>query len=210
MEATTADWKQKPASVPWPKVGSILKRVIFAGEPEIPEWERKLQRERDLRRRDEMSRMAKSSSDGCLMVHPPRVYVHASVGEQQTAGVTPSIEDQQTTFAVWHFGNDAVGHPGVVHGGAISMALDESCGFAFFALGRGVGFTAYLHVNYRQPLPAATPILITVRPKKIDGECVCVSAAFCVQAALCACAPSMNICAFPCIYTNAHRCRRAL
>eukprot|EP00802_Teleaulax_amphioxeia_P003154 Tamp_03157.p3 GENE.Tamp_03157~~Tamp_03157.p3 ORF type:complete len:246 (+),score=46.94 Tamp_03157:30-767(+) len=184
LEATTADWKQKPAAVLWPKVGSILKRVVFAREPEIPEWERKLALERGLRRRDEMSRMAKSSSDGCLMVNPPRVYVHASVAEQHTAGAAPPSEaaaaapsaEDQTTFAVWHFGNDAVGHPGVVHGGAISMAVDESCGFAFFALGRGVGFTAYLHVNYRQPLPAETPILITVRPSKIDGRKVTLAA----------------------------------
>ena len=50
------------------------------------------------------------------------------------------------------------------------MAIDESCGFAFFALERGLGFTAYLHVNYRQPLPAGIPILVTVRQGQGRGS----------------------------------------
>jgi acyl-coenzyme A thioesterase PaaI-like protein len=161
-------------------MSSILGKLVFPREPEIPAWEAELQERHGLRRRDEMSRMAKSSADGCLMVHPPRIYVHAAPGSEGSGASAspgpPSEDDKHTTFAVWHFGHDSVGHPGVVHGGAISMAVDESCGFAFFALERGLGFTAYLHVNYRQPLPSGTPVLVTVKPKKIDGRKVTLEA----------------------------------
>lgn len=182
LDSTSADWRQKPRAVLWPKVSSIIGKLVFDPQPQIPAWEQDLQATNGLRRRDEMSRMAKSSSDGCLMVHPPRIYVHEAVQAPNvrdgadTAPAPAALSDKQSTYAVWQFGDDAVGHPGVVHGGAISMAIDESCGFAFFALNRGLGFTAYLHVNYRAPLPAGTPILVTVRPKKIDGRKVTLEA----------------------------------
>jgi hypothetical protein len=51
------------------------------------------------------------------------------------------------------------------------MAIDESCGHAFMDLGRGPGYTAYLHVNYKAPLPAGIPTLITVTPTKMEVNC---------------------------------------
>ncbi|KAJ1484697.1 hypothetical protein T484DRAFT_2491199 [Baffinella frigidus] len=56
------------------------------------------------------------------------------------------------------------------------MALDESCGHAFVSLGKGVGYTAYLHVNYKVPIPAGIPVLITVKPSKIEGRKVYLAA----------------------------------
>jgi hypothetical protein len=46
--------------------------------------------------RDEMSRMAKSSSDGCLMVHPPRIYVAGN----SEAAPPDMVFDKPTTYAV--------------------------------------------------------------------------------------------------------------
>eukprot|EP00960_Hanusia_phi_P066708 766457-Hanusia_phi.AAC.1 len=59
------------------------------------------------------------------------------------------------------------GHPDIVHGGALATAIDESCGHAFMALGRGLGFTAYLHVNYKKPTPAGIPLLVILLPLQL-------------------------------------------
>eukprot|EP00270_Netrium_digitus_P015249 TRINITY_DN5317_c0_g1_i4.p1 TRINITY_DN5317_c0_g1~~TRINITY_DN5317_c0_g1_i4.p1 ORF type:complete len:186 (-),score=46.36 TRINITY_DN5317_c0_g1_i4:56-613(-) len=53
-------------------------------------------------------------------------------------------------FALWKFGSEMVGHPGIAHGGAIAFAFDESFGILFASLCLGMGLTANLNVNYRK------------------------------------------------------------
>lgn len=45
------------------------------------------------------------------------------------------------------WGKHAVGHPGIVHGGATAALVDETCGALFLSSGLGSGFTANLNVG---------------------------------------------------------------
>ena len=51
------------------------------------------------------------------------------------------------------------GPPGYVHGGILSLLLDQSLGYAGVVAGRG-GMTRSLHVTYRRPTPLDTPLEI--------------------------------------------------
>lgn len=55
-------------------------------------------------------------------------------------------------------GDCAVGHPGIVHGGATATILDNAFGMLFFSCNLGTGFTANLNIDYRAPLPAGTDV----------------------------------------------------
>eukprot|EP00897_Mesotaenium_endlicherianum_P007728 jgi/Mesen1/6984/ME000364S06161 len=63
-------------------------------------------------------------------------------------------QDKPALTSVWTLGKDMVGHPKIVHGGAIAFAFDESFGILFASLNLGPGFTANLNVDYRKPFPA--------------------------------------------------------
>ena len=47
------------------------------------------------------------------------------------------------------FGDKLNGHPGIVHGGIISMAIDNTFGWLFTALEYPPSFTANLNINFR-------------------------------------------------------------
>jgi acyl-coenzyme A thioesterase PaaI-like protein len=51
------------------------------------------------------------------------------------------------------------GPPGYVHGGMSSLLMDQLLGAAAMAAGRW-GMTAHLQLDYRGPLPLATPLLL--------------------------------------------------
>lgn len=64
-----------------------------------------------------------------------------------------------------HFG----GWSGIVHGGVISMLLDEAMGYAAIADGR-VAVTAELTMRFRAAIPVATPVVITGRVARSRGR----------------------------------------
>ena len=57
-------------------------------------------------------------------------------------------DDEEITCII-HFGNKLNGHPGIVHGGIISTAIDNTFGWLFTALNYPPSFTANLNVNFR-------------------------------------------------------------
>lgn len=64
-----------------------------------------------------------------------------------------------------------VGHPTVVHGGAIAFAFDESFGVLFasaFAYQGKRGMTANLTVEYKKPYPANKHALIRARVENVE------------------------------------------
>eukprot|EP00290_Baffinella_frigidus_P006140 CAMPEP_0180136456 /NCGR_PEP_ID=MMETSP0986-20121125/11519_1 /TAXON_ID=697907 /ORGANISM="non described non described, Strain CCMP2293" /LENGTH=257 /DNA_ID=CAMNT_0022077513 /DNA_START=36 /DNA_END=809 /DNA_ORIENTATION=+ len=167
------------------KISTISKMLVAGTGAERPKWEDDIAAAPGLQLRETCTRMAQSSADGLLLLSPPRIYTTNPKGDlmPQTMSASSvqeakdsSVHHYDPTFCVWHFGSDATGHPNTVHGGAIAMALDESCGHAFVSLGKGVGYTAYLHVNYKVPIPAGIPVLITVKPSKIEGRKVYLAA----------------------------------
>ena len=70
-----------------------------------------------------------------------------------------------------YLGADICGHPGLVHGGALATLLDESLARCCFqALPNKVGLTANLNVNYRNPVPAGSYVLIRSKTAKVEGR----------------------------------------
>jgi acyl-coenzyme A thioesterase PaaI-like protein len=64
------------------------------------------------------------------------------------------------------FGPAYEGPPGHVHGGLLAAMFDELLGFAQL----GPGFTAYLHVNYRQPTPLNRALSVTAWVDRVEGR----------------------------------------
>eukprot|EP00270_Netrium_digitus_P015247 TRINITY_DN5317_c0_g1_i1.p1 TRINITY_DN5317_c0_g1~~TRINITY_DN5317_c0_g1_i1.p1 ORF type:complete len:207 (-),score=48.32 TRINITY_DN5317_c0_g1_i1:56-676(-) len=73
-------------------------------------------------------------------------------------------------FALWKFGSEMVGHPGIAHGGAIAFAFDESFGILFASLCLGMGLTANLNVNYRKPFMANSNGCLHASIDKVEGR----------------------------------------
>ena len=64
--------------------------------------------------------------------------------------------------ALLKFGKSLDGHPGVVHGGILALALDDVFGFSYHAIGIPMAVTANLNLNYRAAVPAGSQVLIQV------------------------------------------------
>lgn len=59
-------------------------------------------------------------------------------------------------------GSELDGHKGLVHGGLVSLLVDDVLGFGFFNLGIPKAVTAFLHINYVQGVPANSKVVILV------------------------------------------------
>jgi len=62
-----------------------------------------------------------------------------------------------------HCGKSLNGHPGVVHGGIVSMLFDNCFGWVFLASKINPGFTANLNVNFRKPCMAGATVIINAK-----------------------------------------------
>lgn len=78
--------------------------------------------------------------------------------------------DARSLRAIVRLGDQACGHPRIVHGGAIASILDDAFGVLFYAAKVGNGFTANLHVDYRKPLPAGTDVHVFTRIDRVEGR----------------------------------------
>lgn len=68
------------------------------------------------------------------------------------------------------FGSNLDGHTGIVHGGIISLLLDDAMGFAYEAMGISMAVTASLTVNYRNPVPAGATAIVRVHHTRTKGR----------------------------------------
>jgi len=100
--------------------------------------------------------------------------------------------DTEIVVADVRIGEKLNGHDGIVHGGIISLMLDDTFGWAYEAMCMNQGLfslyseeengdlpyvvTANLNVNYRAPLPAGSDVVIRVRHEKTDGRKIFYSA----------------------------------
>jgi len=94
------------------------------------------------------------------------------------------FESVEICAADVRIGEKLNGHDGIVHGGIISLMLDETFGWSYIAMCLNRGFTyqdaengdipfvvtANLTVNYRAPLPAGSNVVIRVRHEKKVGR----------------------------------------
>lgn len=80
-----------------------------------------------------------------------------------------SIDENVVTAHV-AFGEHLDGHPGIVHGGILSLMFDDLMGFGFYSLGIPMAFTANLNVDYRAPVPAGTRVRIDAQLESREGR----------------------------------------
>lgn len=57
--------------------------------------------------------------------------------------------ENKEVLSIFHFGDALNGHPGVVHGGILALAFDNSFGWVSIAGSSPPGVTANLNINYR-------------------------------------------------------------
>jgi hypothetical protein len=70
-----------------------------------------------------------------------------------------------------YLGPALCGHPGIVHGGLLATMLDEGLARACFpALPNKVGVTASLKLDYRQPCPGSSYIVLRAETTKVEGR----------------------------------------
>mmetsp|Transcript_22996 Transcript_22996/g.54580 ORF Transcript_22996/g.54580 Transcript_22996/m.54580 type:complete len:365 (+) Transcript_22996:34-1128(+) len=79
-------------------------------------------------------------------------------------------DDENVIVAFVSFGHRLNGHVGIVHGGILSLVVDDLCGFAFEAIGVQHAVTANLSLNYRSPVPENTTMKITIQLHKREGR----------------------------------------
>jgi acyl-coenzyme A thioesterase PaaI-like protein len=78
--------------------------------------------------------------------------------------------ESNEVWAVLRFGKSLNGHPGIVHGGIISTAFDNTYGWLFFSMKTRPAFTANLNINFRKPLYANSTVVIKAKLEEHTGR----------------------------------------
>jgi acyl-coenzyme A thioesterase PaaI-like protein len=77
-------------------------------------------------------------------------------------------QDEKEIYCFLRIGDRLNGHPGIVHGGIISLVIDASFGWLFMAMDIPKSVTANLNVNFRKPLIENTNIVIKAKITNIQ------------------------------------------
>ena len=104
------------------------------------------------------------------------VYRRVKIDEKTFQGKNPTGELAVADIRV---GKDLNGHKGIVHGGIISLLIDDTFGWGYEAMGRLKGktygdddfpivVTANLNIDFRNPLPANSDFVIRVFHERTD------------------------------------------
>ena len=78
--------------------------------------------------------------------------------------------NENVIIAHVELGSRIDGHPGVVHGGILSLIFDDALGFGFEALGVNMAVTANLNVNFRTPVMAGTNVRVVAQLEHREGR----------------------------------------
>lgn len=81
------------------------------------------------------------------------------------------LEEGKSLVSMLYVGTDLCGHVGIVHGGLLATLCDEGlarCGFS--ALPNKIGVTANLTINYRNPAPAGSFVVLKAETIKVEGR----------------------------------------
>lgn len=81
------------------------------------------------------------------------------------------LEESKKLVSISYLSTDLCGHVGIIHGGLLATMLDEGlarCGFS--ALPHKIGVTANLNINYRNPLPAGSYVVLKAETTKVEGR----------------------------------------
>ncbi|KAK9465175.1 HotDog domain-containing protein [Lipomyces arxii] len=87
--------------------------------------------------------------------------------------------DDRELVAVMHLGENLCGHPGIVHGGLLTIVMDEGLGgCAFTALPNQIGVTANLSMNFRNAAPPNNIYILRAKVTEAKGRKVWAAATF--------------------------------
>ena len=81
------------------------------------------------------------------------------------------LEEGKSLASISYLSTDLCGHVGIIHGGLLATLLDEGlarCGFS--ALPNKIGVTANLNINYRNPAPAGSYVVLKAETTKVEGR----------------------------------------
>lgn len=81
------------------------------------------------------------------------------------------LEEGKSLVSISYLSTDLCGHVGMIHGGLLATLLDEGlarCGFS--ALPNKIGVTANLNINYRNPAPAGSYVVLKAETTKVEGR----------------------------------------
>lgn len=81
------------------------------------------------------------------------------------------VEEGKHVVSMSYLGTDLCGHVGIIHGGLLATLCDEGlarCGFS--ALPNKIGVTASLTVNYKNPAPAGSYVVLKAETIKTEGR----------------------------------------
>ena len=81
------------------------------------------------------------------------------------------LEEGSNLVSIQYLGTDLCGHIGIVHGGLLATLCDEGlarCGFS--SLPNKIGVTASLTINYRNPAPAGSYVVLKAETVKAEGR----------------------------------------
>jgi acyl-coenzyme A thioesterase PaaI-like protein len=73
-------------------------------------------------------------------------------------------------IALVKFGDSVDGHPGVVHGGILSLIFDEALGYGYEAIGVSHAVTANLNIDFRAPVPAGAHVRVAAQLEHREGR----------------------------------------
>lgn len=84
---------------------------------------------------------------------------------------TAQSDELPTSTQFYYLGKALCGHPGIVHGGLLATLLDEGLARACFpALPNKVGVTASLKIDYKQPCPGNSYVVLKAETTKVEGR----------------------------------------
>lgn len=82
-----------------------------------------------------------------------------------------SSKDGSHFYSFQHLGPNLCGHPTIIHGGLLATLVDEGLARCCFpALPNKVGVTASLTINYRNPCPANSYVVLKAETTKVEGR----------------------------------------
>lgn len=79
-------------------------------------------------------------------------------------------ENENVLIALVKFGDSVDGHPGVVHGGILSLIFDDALGFGYEAIGVKHAVTANLNIDFRAPVPAGAHVRVAAQLEHREGR----------------------------------------
>ncbi|RKF64614.1 Uncharacterized protein, mitochondrial [Erysiphe neolycopersici] len=80
-------------------------------------------------------------------------------------------KEGHSLVSIMYLGNNLCGHPNLIHGGLLATLLDEFLArCCFTAFPNKIGMTATLNIDYRNPTPAGSYVLVRAKTTNVKGR----------------------------------------